>query len=378
MDTGYWHLDDDLPISAIPVRRDKGLQGRADFLTGADGDKPLTNILVLSVWDESGKVREAGRDEYRELVEENPGGATILFPRESPGPEGFCSKVHKDERFDEISPLPLRNALDTKSGVYKILSENGIPTIPTEDVQKPYLGRPKWTEDSLGKKDDLIIKPEHGAGGQLVERHTYETYEELIEQNTILNESFKDLPVDIAPDSSRIIQPYIEHEREIRVYVNEDGVLSGEVKYGLEDDYRCNLSQLEGGSPREEAAESVEQNAAKPVTEGMLPEAVRNLGEEFCEILGEYSEGGEAVGNLDVMEAKEDLSWMPEGHSGVQEESSGNSYLVVEAHACYGGDIGDRLHFNSGNPESMPVYDIGRRLGLEDEFGDRCEEFYPI
>jgi len=375
---GYYVFGDDQPISAIPVDRERGFQGRSDFLTGPDSHKPLTNIMVRSVGNGSEKISEASEEDYKEMADKNPGGNTVLVPRHVTGPEEFYQKVYEDERFTEVSPYPIRQALGKKSKVHELLTENEIPTIPTEPLLKPYIGGSDWAEDALGKANDLVIKPDRGAGGQLVERHSYDTYEGFVEQNTKLNESFKKLPTEVAPTGSGVAQPFVDHNKEIRVYVNEDGVLSGELKRGSEKDFRCNLSQLEGESPSDKAVEAYEEGAAKALGEEELPRTVREISEEFSEILDRKSDGGEAVANLDIIEADESLDWMPQKYRGDQGTVPETSYLVVEAHPCYGGDIGDRLHFNNDGLDSMPMMDLGQRLGQETEFEDRIEEFYSL
>lgn len=260
-----------------------------------------------------------------------------------------------------------------KDSMADMFRDSDMPVLPSRDLGSVILYG--LHEDSIGEFDEYVLLPSKGGNGTNVEKVAttseateylkgmndgHEWYEYFMERKASDKNGYQACGIQV--------EPFIEHDADIRMYVG-DGVLSAEERIGREDDFRCNLSLLDGGAAAEKAFVARETGAAQVLSvnhhrEGVerLPEEARRIGEDLIDwVSGDPEEYFLAV---DVLVGdRDEVEKLPEAWRDpiLEYANDDNAYILSEINLI-GGDIIGHLHYWDGPREEIPVIHEYRQL----------------
>ncbi len=265
------------------------------------------------------------------------------------------------------------DVLNDKDHMRDTFKDSEMPILPGHDIGSVVLSG--LHSDKLDAFDSYVLLPTEGGTGRGVTKVS--TTEEAVEYLTQTKtgrgwyEYFRDQkeadtrgyrPCGIQ------VEPFIEHEADIRMYVG-DGVLSAEERTGRDDDFRCNLSLLDGCSVTEKAYRARETGAAQVLSVEHdvddvepLPEPLHRIGEDLIDEL--YGAPEDYLLPIDIMVAdREQAERLPAVWRDpiLKYADDDHAYILSEINLV-GGDIISQLHYWDGPREELPIIHEYRQL----------------
>lgn len=223
-------------------------QSRRNVLAGTSGlqDRFMHEGPPMSNWSNHYHTPESWQN-VRELHGLEEGDNYVINmsnkARKHAKPE-FKEYLKNSDDDIVINPIDMINLFKDKHETAKHFEEKGLPGIPTLKGDEYLEGGPQYVEQELGDGGEhgYVAKPYNGSFGDGVE--SFDDMHEVAEflEGGIDREDHDEL---IDPDEY-IVQPKIPHESDLRVITVGEDVVNAERRIQPKDDFRTNLSQMDG------------------------------------------------------------------------------------------------------------------------------------
>lgn len=199
----------------------------------------------------------------------------------------FREYLEEDEESVMLNPPKIIDLFLDKQKTVDYLEKKGLPSIPSIKGDEFRNLDKKDVYETIGEDEEhgYVLKILNGSEGNGVER--IDSYEEV---KNILDDVEK---IDELETDEFQVQPYIPHESDVRVVSAGENVVNAERRYGPDDDFRTNVSQLDGNLEGEnlgvytKAVEAVEQGRV----EALNVDALNRLQDDEYEILAKHQNG---------------------------------------------------------------------------------------
>lgn len=284
-----------------------------------------------------------------------------------------------------VNPIPVKQLLENKSDSYDFLTENNIPMVPGMDDSEVISRGRENVEAQIGSAGHWVTKPTNGGQGEEV--RTFENFQDAKEQLENNDEPYR-------------LEYFVDHDSDFRIKLIGDSEVAVEQRFGKQEDFRTNLSLLEGsidekvqkglreGSVR--AVEVPDQTDELYLTEkpdAQIAQSVHRVGEDIRDAFREYRSENSPVLNLSLaadvsLIDKEIIEEWPREHKerAMEYEADGKVPVVFEVNDI-GGDIIDGVHYQE-YPGNMPILKeielLNEIVGQDiDQFGGLHESLTP-
>jgi hypothetical protein len=164
----------------------------------------------------------------------------------------FKDYLEEDPQTVLMNPPEVIDSFRNKKRTSEVLGNAGIPTIPTADAETLVIDGEEELESELGPLEGrAVLKPLNGSGGDGVVSGTIDELRYLLDtpegRTELLNEVEHPNPQEVSAEEvwqQMILQPEIEHNKDIRVETVGDQIVNGEIRYAPSDELCTNLSQV--------------------------------------------------------------------------------------------------------------------------------------
>lgn len=364
----------DAPIGVLTARsvnNGAGLYGREEVLAAEEsGTEPLADLLDYRITVPTLERIEEGTAHDRYVIRYNPFADVDTTVQDY---------IRESDFFTAVNPVVTNTTLTYKDSFRDAFHDQDLPLVPGRDVAGVLTRGEEFLDRAFPWTDRYVVKYERGGGGNAVQAVAGEAdvaayVNWLYRDGRDILEHYADWEEDRYEALGPQIEPFVEHTADIRVMLM-DGVVAAEKRYGAPDDFRCNLSLVEGGG-LEKALRIHDEGLAEVMTVSheheeieALPDAVHALGEA---VLDHYTStptrpdvaGSKHVIAADIMVTDRETvrDWPDHVREPALEWADGDRvYLLNEVNA-FGGDIIGQLHYWDGIPEEMPVLHEYRRM----------------
>lgn len=365
----------DAPMAVLTSRSvdgGDGLYGREEVLAAEheEAGAPFANLMDWRITVPTLERIEAMAEGDRYVIRYNPFADLDTTVQDY---------IRESVFFVEMNPVVTNTTLTYKDSFRDVFHDQDLPTIPGRDVAGVLAKGDAFLEQAFPWTDRYVVKYEGGGNGNGVatveDEADVAAYVNWLYQNgRDIVERYADWEEDRYEALGPQIEPFVEHEADIRIILM-DGVVAAEERYGALDDFRCNLSLVEGKGT-EKALRIHEEGLAEPLAvnhavEGVtpLPDPVRRLGED---VLERYTatptrpavDASKHVIAADVLVANRDAveDWPDRHRERALDYAEDDTVYVLNEVNAFGGDIISQLHYWDGVREEMPVLHEYRRM----------------
>lgn len=256
--------------------------------------------------------------------------------------------LENDDSFTMVNPLEAREAAAFKDKTHEILSESGIPTIPSLDAKEAVDRGESYTVNNIGGLDGgYILKSANSSGGN--NQWRAENWSELLD---IYDEKNID-----ETRGDYLVQPFIPHDESRRWMTYGTEVETGMIRRS-EDDYRTNASD----------GHTTEKGAIKAIQEGRIDTLLPSdqpgikLAEDASGELAKRFADPELrkpniITSVDIMVTdRQDLEGLPDEYLDAVDEyrENGEARLVTEFESVPGERM-DHMYMWSNHEERTPA-----------------------
>jgi hypothetical protein len=343
-----------------------GLLARAQVLAADDeryDEEPLVNLMDGSIHPETLRRIEETSEHDGYAIRHVPGSNVNSLAKDY---------LHESDFFRVVNPVRAEYTFRDKEFFFDSVYRSGLPVLPSADIAGVIAYEGKYLDEGPIAADRHVIKPGDRAGGTGVEaveglEDVREYVERWFRHGDELLEEWDEWEQEYFRPVGYRVEPFVEHASDVRVFVGDEP-FSAEERYGDPDDFRCNLSQVEGEG-WQKMVDVFEDDLADVRTVGTDVEGLEDLapgvravvedlrdwyvdyyGLDDCEELPLMVAADvmvtdrEAVEHVDAAYREDILSY-----------ADGDEVYVLNEVNGFGGDLIGHLQFWEGNYEEMPV-----------------------